>query len=85
VSPNELNSLLRRQPFVPFRLHLTGGTSYEIADPRWMIVGATTAALGARRDPASPIYDEPVFIALRHVTHVEPIEAADPNQPPVVG
>jgi hypothetical protein len=85
MSPNELNAMLRRAPFVPFRLHLTGGQTYDVSDPRWMVIGTTTAFLGARRDPASPIYDEPVIISIRHVTRVEPIEAADPGQPPVAG
>lgn len=76
MRPIELVTLLRRRPFVPFRLHVSGGVSYDILFPEWMLVGATTVFIGARRDPNSPIFDEPILVAVRHIIRIEPLEPA---------
>ena len=82
MSPMDLNNLLRRRPFMPFRIHVSDQAQYDITSHEWMMVGMTTAMIGARRDPNSPIYDEPVIIALRHITRVEPLEPANTSPPP---
>ena len=74
MSPNELIALRRRRPVIPFRLHVSGGVSYDITFPEWMLVGATTVFIGARRDPSSPIFDEPILVAVRHIIRAEPLE-----------
>jgi hypothetical protein len=42
MNADEIRELLRREPFEPFRVHLTSGHAYEIRDPQ-------SVALGARR------------------------------------
>ena len=77
MSPNELGSLLRRRPFVPFRIHVSDEASYDIRNTEMVMIGTTVLFIGLRRDVDSPYFDEPVLVALRHVTRVEPIiEAA---------
>lgn len=73
ISPFELNALLRRRPFIPLRLHLSDNSTYDVTHPEWVAVGNTVAFVGARRDPNSPIFDEPVLIALGHITRIEPL------------
>jgi len=66
---------LRETPFVPFRIHLTGGTTYEVRHPELVKVGLTKA------DVFFPKDDEPHSVVLRresvslvHMIRLEPIE-----------
>jgi hypothetical protein len=77
MSPEELNSALKRRPFMPFRIHVTGNVQYEIRNPEMVMIGRTIIHIGLRRDIDSPFFDEPVWVSLRHVTHVEPIVEAE--------
>lgn len=43
MSATELLRMLRAQPFVPFRIHISGGTVYEIRHPEMVIVLAAAA------------------------------------------
>ena len=63
-----------RKPFIPFRVHVAGITHYDVLHSEWIMVGVTTAFIGGRRDPNSPIFDEPIVIALRHITKLEPLD-----------
>ena len=42
----ELRSLLRQSPFVPFRVYMNSGHAYEVSSPEWMMVTEATTALG---------------------------------------
>lgn len=76
MSPEELNSALRRRPFVPLRIHVSDGVHYDILVPDMVMIGRTILFIGLRRDVDSPFFDEPVWVALRHITRVEPIVEA---------
>lgn len=76
MSPDELNSALRREPFLPFRVHLSNGVHYEVRNPQMAAIGRTILFIGLTRDVDSPYFDEPVWVALRHITHIEPIVEA---------
>lgn len=78
MSPEELNSALRRRPYVPLRIHVTDGVHYDILNPEMAMIGRTILFLGLRRDVDSPFFDEPVMVSMRHVTRVEPIVEAAP-------
>ena len=41
----DLNRRLEDQPFRPFRIHLSDGTSVDVIEPRMVIVGTTSAVL----------------------------------------
>src|SRR5438067_2454704 len=43
MAPEELTAALRRQPFVPFRLTLTEGSSYEVHHPELCMAGRRSA------------------------------------------
>lgn len=66
---------LRQQPFVPFRIHLTDGTVYEIRHPELVKVGMTKADVYFAKD------DEPHSVVLRResislvqITRLVPLE-----------
>ena len=39
--PNDLKELLARDPFTPFRIVLTSGSSYDVSSPFQVAVGQT--------------------------------------------
>lgn len=76
MSPDELNSALRRRPYIPLRIHVTDGVHYDVPIPDMVMTGRTILFIGLRRDVDSPYFDEPVMVSMRHVTRVEPIITA---------
>lgn len=77
MSATEINTLLRRRPFMPFRLHVTGDVHYDVRNPEMAVCGMSVFFLGQRRNVASEYFDELILVAIRHVTHIEPIVEAD--------
>lgn len=67
----ELRALLRRQPFVPLRLHLTDGKQYDIRHPEMALLTRTTVDLGFDQEPGSGIADAIEFVSLVHIVRVE--------------
>ncbi len=68
----EIRNHLRREPFLPFRLYLSNGVSYEVRHPEFMYVGrrevVIAVELGEGDVPERSAYCDPL-----HVTHIEPI------------
>lgn len=73
MAPDELAQLFNRRPYIPLRVHVAETTSYDVQNPNLAMVGRSILFLGLRRDIDSPLFDEPVMIALQHITRVEPI------------
>lgn len=74
MSPESIRNLLTRVPFIPFRLHLSDQASYDITNPRMVMVGGSVIVIGInRRDSTSEFFDEPVIVENRHITRVEPL------------
>jgi hypothetical protein len=73
MSHQKLREQLRRQPFQPFRLYLSGGQSYVVAGPEWMIVTRRTTALGL--PGASGDGERVMLLDNLHITHTEPVDA----------
>ena len=80
MPPSELLEALRARPFVPFRLHISEGATYEIRHPEMMVVALASVAVAVRNDPSSPYYDHVQIVAARHIIRMVPIE-----QPIVTG
>ncbi len=65
MSSDEIRELLNRDPFEPFRFHLTSGDKYEIRDPNCV-------ALGARRVfIAFTDADRQAFFPYLHISAIE--------------
>lgn len=67
----ELRALLRREPFLPLRLHLTDGKYYDIRHPEMALPTRTTVELGIERDLGSGIADVIEFVSLVRIVRVE--------------
>lgn len=75
MQPDDLVQLLQRQPFQPFRLHLTDGSVSEVRHPELAYVGETFVVV------QSPTVEYPFLaterlsiVVLFHIVHVEFIE-----------
>jgi hypothetical protein len=73
MRPNELRELLRQQPFVPLRLHVTGGMVFEVRHPEMAHVTRSTVRIEL---PQLGGVDRVATIALLHVNRVEALSPA---------
>jgi len=75
MAPTELRESLTKQPFEPFRLMMSDGTSHEIRHPDLLWVGHRTAYVGLTGESGSTFFERSVKVDLTHVTQVLPIES----------
>ena len=54
MPPQDLLKSVRRRPFVPFRLHVSDGTVYEIKHPELLMVSMESAIVGLPAPPNAP-------------------------------
>lgn len=71
MGPEQLRDLLRRQPFVPIRLYVSDGTTYDIRHPDMALLTRTTIDVGIEEDSGSGIADSIVYLSLGHVVKAE--------------
>ncbi len=75
MTAQEIATALRRLPFVPFRMTLTEGSTYEIRHPELCMVGRRSAIIGIiTRDDPDRLFDRSVDVDLLHIVKLEPIE-----------
>jgi hypothetical protein len=81
MTRQELHGTARRQPFVPFRVILTTGATYDIRHPDLIMVGQRSAVVGLPRDPERTFYDGTILVDLLHIVGVEmlPVTPASGN------
>jgi hypothetical protein len=80
MAPADLLALLRSRPFVPFRIEMTDGTTYEIRHPDLVLVALATIVVGypdARNPTVAERYD---IVSMRHIIRLEPM--AQPVEQP---
>jgi len=71
MNPDELRSLLKKQPFEPIRLHTTGGDTVDIRHPEMAIVTRSMVAVGVGEP--DEVADYVVPYSLRHILEAEPL------------
>ncbi len=69
MRPEDLLELIRKRPFLPFRVHVSDGQTCDIRHPDQMIVLRSRAVVGAGNDNGFP--DRLQHIALVHVVRLE--------------
>jgi hypothetical protein len=75
----DLQRLLREQPFRPFSIHLSNGRSHEVRHPELVVVGRTTMFVGKPApDLPQPSYDDFAIVTLLHINDVEPLAVPTP-------
>jgi hypothetical protein len=79
MRPDELTALLRRQPFVPMRIHTTDGTTYDARHPENVMVLRARVDIAVDRAPATGVVDHVDFVSLLHIVRIEDVPAAAPQ------
>jgi hypothetical protein len=77
----ELHDAARRQPFIPFRVILTTGTTHDIRHPDLIMVGTRSATIGLTNDENGIAYDRTTIVDLLHVVGIEmlPVSPSSTN------
>ena len=75
MTPENLLEWTRRRPFIPFRLHISDGTKYEIRHPELCMPTWSVAVIGLPRDALQPVADRIELVSLEHIVRLEPLVA----------
>jgi hypothetical protein len=80
MDPMEILAATRRRPFLPFRLTLTEGTTYDVRHPEFCMVGRRSAVIGLEPlHENDQLFDHTTTVDLLHIVKLEPLEV---NSPP---
>ena len=83
MAPHDIWKAVRRRPFVPFRLTLTEGSTYDIKHPEFCIVTMTSVFIGLLpTDDPDPLPQRSVEVDVAHVVKVEPIQVPAKGKKP---
>ena len=75
MRPDDLLTWTRATPFVPFRLRMTGGRTFDIRHPEMVRVGRSTVNIYTfAGEPADP-YERMEILSLLLIESIEPLEA----------
>jgi hypothetical protein len=76
MSAQDLLTALRRRPFLPFRLYISDGATYDIRHPELVMVAVSSAVVGLPGVGQHPLpverYD---IVDLRHIVRLAPLDA----------
>jgi hypothetical protein len=72
IRPEDVRELLRKQPFQPFRMHMSNGQYYDVSHPDVAVVTRGTIVV-AKADPASPdaIGEGFHLVSVLHINNIE--------------
>ncbi len=77
---DEVRNHLRKQPFRPFRLHLSNGVSYDVRHPELIYVSrrevVVALELGEDHVPERSAYCDPM-----HISNIEPLDGTEHKLP----
>ena len=71
ITASELKARMTAQPFVPFRVCISDGKSYDITNHDMMWVARNAVYIGVESSKADDIADRVVQCAILHITRVE--------------
>jgi hypothetical protein len=72
----DIQELVRREPFRPFRITLTDGRAYDVRHPEMAMVGRSTVAIGLTANGEDEtIYDRLVTVDLLHIMQTEHVDS----------
>jgi hypothetical protein len=67
----KLTALLRVRPFVPLRIHMTDGQTYDIRHPDQVLVLRQRVDIGVQPDPNTGVLERVEHCSLLHIVRVE--------------
>lgn len=72
-TPEDVQTRLRVHPFIPIRIVMTTGQTYDIYHPELIIVGRHYLAVGTPTRDNATIADQVNLLALVHITELRPL------------
>ena len=75
MRPDDLLYWVRDVPFVPFRMRLNSGRTYEIRHPEMLKVGRTTVNIFTYLGEPSDPYEKVEMVGLLLIESIEPISS----------
>jgi hypothetical protein len=74
-SAKQIKEMMNTQPFRPFRLHMSDGSTYEIPNHDTAMVAQNSVEVGVNPDPDG-VVERFVRCAIIHITRIEELQAA---------
>lgn len=75
MRPEDLLQWIKASPFVPFRIKLNSGRTFDIRHPEMLKVGRTIVMIFTYTDEAGDIYERAEMISLVLIESISPLEA----------
>lgn len=75
MTPEELLDYLRRKPFVPFRIHMNNGRTFEVRHPEMAMVTFDSIVVGIHQE-GEELPRHSRTLALMNIDELEPLAAA---------
>jgi len=79
MAPRDLLKRVKQRPFIPFRLVVSEGATYDVRHPDFVMVGRDSAVIGIQGDQEQDFYETSVLVDLLHVVRLEPLETTKPT------
>ena len=73
MAPQEIHKKWKQRPFMPFKLHVADGTSYEVLNPADIYVDMLRVYVGVDPDDESGVFRKSMHISPSHVSRIEPL------------
>jgi hypothetical protein len=74
MSHDDLKTRVDQRPFMPFRVIVTEGGSYDIRHPELFMLGKRSAVIGIAGNPADTTFDTSVIVDLLHIVRLEMLD-----------
>jgi hypothetical protein len=77
----DLRSYLKKRPFTPLRLYVSGGETFDIHHPELCVVGYSSVFIGfpSPEDADSPVYARYTVVDWNQIVRLEPLSSAKPG------
>ena len=67
----ELEELMQKRPFEPFRVRMSDGRSYEIKHPEMAMLTKAFLIIGVQKQKRGFVFDHTVLCQLVHIVSIE--------------
>ena len=74
MRPADVETQLKQRPFVPFRMHFSGGSHYDVRHPGMILVAQRALALTIHGRPGARLPERVVMCDPMHITRLEQID-----------
>jgi hypothetical protein len=68
--PDEIEARVRQQPFVPFRIVTSSGESYDVVDPKLVMIGMREMTVGTPHKRNPRLFSTLHFVAYNDIAEV---------------